>query len=82
MSQPTSGQQQIAQTCQFWSCSGRDLFLDNGSIDFKSVYSFEKGDSSALFHVCNPLYLYTFLLFGLENGAQMDQPWSMQHKNG
>ena len=44
-SQPSSGQQQIAYTCQFgvicWS-----RFLDSGSIDLKTVCRIRNGDSS------------------------------------
>ena len=49
-SQSTSGLQQIAQTCQFVVMFGSQ-FLDNGSSDFKKVYSFVKGYPSTSFWV-------------------------------
>ena len=42
--QSISGQEQIAQRCQFWVMLG-SRFLDNGSIGFKTVYRIGKGDS-------------------------------------
>ena len=48
----------------------RSRFLDNGSIDFKKVYSFGKGDSST----STLLTLLDILLLDREDGAQWDAP--------
>ena len=46
-SSTTSGRLQIAETCSFLVMFGSQ-FLDNGLTDLEKVYSFGKGDSSAL----------------------------------